>query len=91
MSEMKDVIKLLDRVISMEDTEPLTMLGSYILGPITTDFQDLEESNFLVGLISEHANRLEVLGWYRGAAQARLVRNQKANRKTQTATKLICN
>lgn len=57
---MKDVIKLLDRVISMEDTEPLTMLGSYILGPITTDFQDLEESNFLVGLISDHANHLEV-------------------------------
>lgn len=59
MTATQTLINQLEKIIASESTESLTLLGSYVLGAIFTESQDLYESNPIVERISDLASDLE--------------------------------
>ena len=60
MTNIQEIIREFDAVIALETSEPLTTLGSYILGVILRDPQHLYETNPIIEQISDLASRLEI-------------------------------
>jgi len=60
MSNLQNLIKELDTVIALEKSEPLTTLGSYILGVLLRDPRGLSETNPIIEQISDRASDLEI-------------------------------